>query len=144
MRRAILPDSSFHRLAAAFELVDEPYYQAQLPGAEAPAAVSEYQAPRMEDVTEYPPEESIFEPDLDQIQEDITNLYTMIDMLQDGWGVSHEEISELKVRLDEVEADLQKAQEAKPEKRYLSNPGSPAGSDWEEYLRKNPYPYESR
>ena len=36
MRHATLPDSAFHRLAAAFELADEPYYQAELPDTHPP------------------------------------------------------------------------------------------------------------
>ena len=144
MRHATLPDSAFHRLAAAFELADEPYYQAELPDTHPPPR-SPFSI--MEDVTEFSPEEISNEPDLEQIQYDIDNLYSSIEYLY-SLEISSEEIQELKSRLDEAEADLHRieehvspSEESKPQKKYLSDPGS---SEWEEYLRKNPYPYEQR
>ena len=107
--------------AAAFELADDPYY---------------------EEVPE-------IAPDLQQIQYDIDNLYAILDYVIDAYGVSHEEVSTLKIELDEAQNDVLRMEEyltkpEEPQKKYLSDPDISMTSDWEEYLAKNPYPYERR
>jgi len=126
MRYRIFSDSSFRKLAAEFELMDEP-------------------------IEEAPPVQEVSQtvPDLQQIQYDIDNLYATLDYVIDAYGVSHEEVSTLKVELQEAQDDVLRMEEhltkpEEPQKKYLSDPDISMTSDWEEYLAKNPYPYEQR